>query len=68
LLLIRLNKTVAIWNENDLLALEVRLAEIFTAIQTASKNYAGQTKDICSVTQDLLLSVIVGPILVRLIL
>jgi len=37
---------------------------VFIAIQTASKNYAGRTKDVRSVTQDLL-SVIVGPILVK---
>jgi len=36
---------------------------VFIAIQTASKNYAGRTKDVRSVTQDL--SVIVGPILVK---
>jgi len=37
---------------------------VFIAIQTASKNYAGRTKDVRSVTQDLL-SVIVGLILVK---
>jgi len=37
---------------------------VFTAIRTASKDYARRTKDVRSVTQDLL-SVIVGPILVK---
>ena len=36
---------------------------VFTAILTASKDYARRTKDVRSVTQDL--SVIVGPILVK---
>jgi len=65
LLLIRLNKTAAIWNESDFLALEARSAEIFTAIQTASTNYAGRTKNTRSAAQDLLLSVIVGSISVK---
>ena len=63
-MLIRLNKTAAIWNESDFLALEAHLAEIFTAIQTASKNYAGRTKNTRSAAQDLL-SVIVGSISVK---
>ena len=61
----RLNKTAAIWNESDFLALEARSAEIFTAIQTASENYAGRTKNTRSAAQDLLLSVIVGSISVK---
>ena len=64
-MLIHLNKNAAIWNESNFLALEAYSAKIFTAIQTASKNYAGQTKNTRSATQDLLLSVIVGSISVK---
>jgi len=58
-------QTAAIWNESDFLALEARSAEIFTAIQIASKNYAGRTKNTRSAAQDLLLSLIVGSISVK---
>ncbi|XP_006456034.1 hypothetical protein AGABI2DRAFT_210736 [Agaricus bisporus var. bisporus H97] len=58
-------KTAAIWNENEFLSLEARSAEIFTAIQTPSENFAGRTKDTRSAAQELLLSVIVGSISVK---
>ncbi|KAF8994027.1 EPSP synthase-domain-containing protein [Cyathus striatus] len=58
-------KTAAIWNEDEFQSLESRSAEIFTAIQTPSTNYAGRTKATRSTAQELLLSVIVGSISVK---
>ncbi|TFK19609.1 Shikimate dehydrogenase [Coprinopsis marcescibilis] len=58
-------KTAAIWNEQEFISLESRPAEIFAAIQTPSKNYAGRTKATRSEAQELLLSVIVGSISVK---
>ncbi|KAF9451572.1 Shikimate dehydrogenase [Macrolepiota fuliginosa MF-IS2] len=58
-------KTAAIWNENEFISLESRSAEIFTAIQTPSENFAGRTKSTRSAAQELLLSVIVGSISVK---
>jgi len=65
LVLIGLNKTAAIWNENEFLSLEARSAEIFAAIQTPSQDFAGRSKNTRSAAQDLLLSVIVGSISVK---
>ncbi|KAG6877429.1 hypothetical protein C0993_007480 [Termitomyces sp. T159_Od127] len=58
-------KTAAIWNESEFNSLESNSAEIFTAIQTPSTNFAGRSKASRSTAQELLLSVIVGSISVK---
>ena len=61
----RLHQTAAIWNEEEFISLESHSAEIFAAIQTPSKDYAGRSKATRSRSQELLLSVIVGSISVK---
>ena len=58
-------QTAAIWDEKEFISLESRPAEIFTAIQTPSTNFAGRSKATRSAAQELLLSVIVGSISVK---
>ncbi|KAF8528456.1 aromatic amino acid family biosynthesis-like protein [Hysterangium stoloniferum] len=58
-------KTAAIWNEDDFALLESRSQDIFDAIQTPSKNYAGRTMSTRSQSQSLLLRVIAGSISVK---
>ncbi|KAH8823297.1 Shikimate dehydrogenase [Flagelloscypha sp. PMI_526] len=58
-------KTAAIWDAEAFSSLESRSAEIVSAIQTPSSNYAGRTLDSRSEAQDLLLSVVVSSISVK---
>lgn len=58
-------KTAAIWDADEFISLESRPAEILSAIQTPSKDFAGRSLDTRSESQSLLLSVILGSIRVK---